>query len=96
MQISLRRKAPPKISPSKRAFEKYKPRGLFTEFYGTDVLFKEHEILKFSDIYFQIIFMILFTLASQIHLHDTRNSSFFIYIIVKLIFKNSQFGFKGP
>ncbi|CAH3181964.1 unnamed protein product, partial [Porites evermanni] len=24
---------PPKISPSKRAFEKYKPRGLFSEFY---------------------------------------------------------------
>ena len=30
----LRIKAPPKISPSKRAFEKYKPRGLFSEFYG--------------------------------------------------------------
>ena len=27
--------APPKISPSKRAFEKYKPRGLFSEFYGS-------------------------------------------------------------
>ena len=26
---------PPHISPSKRAFEKYKPRGLFSEFYGT-------------------------------------------------------------
>ena len=25
---------PPKISPSKRVFEKYKPRGLFSEFYG--------------------------------------------------------------
>ena len=23
------------MSPSKRAFEKYKPRGLFSEFYGT-------------------------------------------------------------
>ena len=33
-QISLCRKAPPKISPSKRAFEKYKPGGLFSEFYG--------------------------------------------------------------
>ena len=31
-QISLCREAPPKISPSKRAFEKYKPRGLFSEF----------------------------------------------------------------
>ena len=34
MQLSLRRKAPPKISPSKRAFEKYKPQGLFSEFYS--------------------------------------------------------------
>ena len=25
---------PPKISPSKRAFENYKPLGLFSEFYG--------------------------------------------------------------
>ena len=33
-QISLRRWAPPNVSPSKRAFEKYKPRGLFSEFYG--------------------------------------------------------------
>jgi len=24
----------PKISPSKRTFEKYKPQGLFLEFYG--------------------------------------------------------------
>ena len=31
----LRIKAPPKVSPSKRAFEKYKPRGLFSEFYRT-------------------------------------------------------------
>ena len=31
----LRIKAPPKISPPKRAFEKYKPRGLFSEFYGS-------------------------------------------------------------
>ena len=30
----LRIQAPPKISPSKRVFEKYKPRGLFSEFYG--------------------------------------------------------------
>ena len=33
-QISLHRYAPPNISPSVRAFEKYKPRGLFLEFYG--------------------------------------------------------------
>jgi len=30
----LRIKVPPKISPSKGAFEKYKPWGLFSEFYG--------------------------------------------------------------
>ena len=41
MQISLRRQAPPNISPSKNkslkkgAFEKYKPLGLFSEFYFT-------------------------------------------------------------
>ena len=29
----LQIKAPPEISPSKRAFEKYKPWGLFSEFY---------------------------------------------------------------
>ena len=27
------------ISPSKRAFEKYKPRGLFSEFYGMELQF---------------------------------------------------------
>ena len=31
----LRILAPPKIDPSKRAFEIYKPRGLFSEFYGS-------------------------------------------------------------
>ena len=30
----LRIQAPPKVSHSKRAFEKYKPRGLFSDFYG--------------------------------------------------------------
>ena len=39
-QISLRRKAPPNISPSKRVFEKYKPRGLFSEFNGITSEFK--------------------------------------------------------
>ena len=34
MDKPLRIQTPPKISPSKRAFEKYKPRGLFSEFYG--------------------------------------------------------------
>ena len=45
----------------------------------TNDLFNEHKISKFSDIYFKIIFVILFTLASQIHkyLHNTRNSSVF-------------------
>ena len=33
-QIFLRRQAPPNISPSKRTFEKYRPQGLFSEFYG--------------------------------------------------------------
>ena len=33
-QISFRRQAAPNISPSKRAFKKYKPRGLFSEFDG--------------------------------------------------------------
>ena len=41
-QISFQRLAPPNISPSKksptkRAFEKYKPRGLFSEFYGSSL-----------------------------------------------------------
>ena len=34
----LQIEAPPKISPSKRAFEKSKPRGLFSEFYGMFVI----------------------------------------------------------
>ena len=34
MQISLRRWAPSNISPPKRAFEKYKPQGLFSAFYS--------------------------------------------------------------
>ena len=33
--MPLRIYAPPKISPSKKAFENFKPRGLFSEFYGT-------------------------------------------------------------
>ena len=56
MQISLPRKAPPNISPSKRAFEKYKPRGLFSEFYGLQLfhLFGYSlslELFKTADIY---------------------------------------------
>ena len=38
-QSSLRIWAPPKISSSKRAFEKYKPRGLFSEFYRPNLTF---------------------------------------------------------
>ena len=75
----------------------------------TGVLFKEQEILKFSDNYLHQIckFMYLFkrgllpnyfrdvfTLASQVHSCNTRNSSLSIYLIVELIFENSQFGFK--
>ena len=30
----LRKQAPPKISPLKRDFEIYRPRGVFSEFYG--------------------------------------------------------------
>ena len=75
----------------------------------TGVLFKEQEILKFWDNYLHQIgkFMYLFkrgllpnyfgdvfTLASQIHSCNTRNSSLSIYLIVELIFENSQFGFK--
>ena len=37
-QISLHRYVPPKIILSKRAFETSKPRGLFSEFYGSFVL----------------------------------------------------------
>ena len=69
----------------------------------------EQEILKFSDIYLHQIgkFMYLFkrglfpnhfhdmfTLASQIHSHNTRNSSLSIYLICELIFEYSRFGFE--
>ena len=77
----------------------------------TGVLSKEQEILKFSDIYFipnkfmylfkrgllPNYFRDIFTLASQIHSYNTRNSSLFlIYLFVELIFKNSQFGWSMP
>ena len=78
----------------------------------TGVLFKEQEILKFSDIYLYQIgkfmylfkrgllpnyFRDMFTLASQIHSYNTRNSSLFyipLNLIVELIFENYQFRFK--
>ena len=54
MQISLCMLAPPNISPSKnkppqkRAFEKYKPRGLFSEFYGISKSKKITAIIIYS------------------------------------------------
>ena len=39
--------SPPKISPSKRVFEKYKPRGLLSEFYGNRKK-QPHLTLRFS------------------------------------------------
>ena len=72
----------------------------------TGVLFKEQEILKFSDIYLYQIgklmylfkrsllpkyFRDMFTLASQIHSYNTRNSNLFFF---SNLFENSQFGFK--
>ena len=75
----------------------------------TDVLFKEHGILKFFDIYFYQIgkfmylfkkgllpnyFRNMFTLASQLHSHYTRNCNLYTYLPVELIFETSQFGFK--
>ena len=50
----LRIQARPKISPSKRVFEKCKPRGLFSEFYG---ILKGDEINVFS--YIEIIHSVL-------------------------------------
>ena len=43
----LRIEAPPKISPAKRAFEKYKSRGLFSEFYGS-LFGQNYEHSKYS------------------------------------------------
>ena len=74
----------------------------------TGVLFKEQEILKFSDIYLYQIgkfmylfkrsllpnyFCDMFTLASQIHSIIQEIPTFSIYLIVELIFENSQFAF---
>ena len=61
---------------------------------NTSVLSKEQEILKFSDIYFipnKFVYLFkkgllpnyfrdMFTLASQIHSYNTRNSSLFLII----------------
>ena len=47
-QISLHREAPPNIRRSKRAFEKYKPRGLFTEFYRCLILVRASFFIVFD------------------------------------------------
>ena len=75
----------------------------------TGVLFKEQEILKFSDIYLhqigkfmylfkrgllQIISVIRLLLQARYILTIQEISAFSIYLIVELIFENSQFGFK--
>ena len=75
----------------------------------TGVLFKKQEIFKFSDIYLYQIgkfmylfkrgllpnyFRDMFTLESQIHSSNTRNSSLFYIPHCRTNFRNSQFGFK--
>ena len=75
----------------------------------TGFLFKEQEILKFSDIYLYQIgkfmylfkrgllpnyFRDMFTLESQIHSYNTRNSRLFYIPHCRTNFRNSQFGFK--
>ena len=52
-QVSFRTQAPPNVSPSKRAFEKYQPRGLFLEFYGmirarADITNTDRTMMKIS------------------------------------------------
>ena len=77
----------------------------------TGVLFKEQEILKFSDIYLYQIgkfmylfkrgllpnyFRDMFTLASQIHSHNTRNSSLFYIPHCRNNFRKFSIRFQGP
>ena len=77
----------------------------------TGVLFKEQEILKFSDIYLYQIgkfmyqfkrgllpnyFRDMFTLASQIHSHNTRNSSLFYIPHCRNNFRRFSIRFQGP
>ena len=77
----------------------------------TGVLFKEQEILKFSDIYLYQIgkfmylfkrgllpnyFRDMFTLASQIHSHNTRNSSLFYVPHCRNNFRKFSIRFQGP
>ena len=75
------------------------------------VLFKEQEILKFSDIYLYQIgkfmylfkrgllpnyFRDMFTLASQIHSYNTRNSSLFYIPHCRTYFRKFSIRFHGP
>ena len=77
----------------------------------TDVLFKEQEILKFSDIYLYQIgkfmylfkkgfllnyFRDMFTLASQLHLHYTRNCNLFYIPPCRTNIRNFSIRFQGP
>ena len=79
----------------------------------TGVLFKQQEILKFSDIYlYQICkfmksiflkevllpnyFRDMFTLARQIHSHNTRNSSVFYIPHCRTNFRKFSIRFQGP
>ena len=77
----------------------------------TGVLFKEQEILQFSDIrLYQIgkfmylfksgllpnYFRDMFTLASQIHSYNTRNSSLFYRFHCRTNFRKFSIRFQGP
>ena len=56
------KEAPPKISPSKRAFEKYKPQDLFSEFYGMlcssfmDEITETHQWQVLFNFYITVLF----------------------------------------
>ena len=77
----------------------------------TGVLFKEQQVLKFSDIYLYQIgncmylfkrgllpnyFRDMFTLASQIHSYNTRNSSLFYIPHCRTNFRKFSIRFQGP
>ena len=79
----------------------------------TDVLFKEHGILKFFDIYFYQIgkfsmylifkkgflpnyFCNMFTLASQLHSHYTRNCNLYYIPPCRTNIRNFSIRFQGP
>ena len=77
----------------------------------TDVLFKEHGILKFFDIHFYQIgkfmylfkkgllpnyFRNMFTLASQLHSHYTRNCNLYYIPPCRTNIRNFSIRFQGP